>query len=128
MLLVDLLQFPHFIVMILGVIHLSIAMLLVVFHRPNKWFTLHVIFAATGIELIIIGLLILNALILNIPHGIFGLIIVVLLIGELIGGFFAVKTKDKNIRKAHIWLSRIVYILALFAIILGLISFSIIYN
>ena len=128
MALVDILQFPHFIVMLLGVIHLSIAILLVAFHKPKKWFSLHVIFASSGIELIIIGLLILNALVLDIPHGILSLIVIIVLIGELIGGIVAVRTKERNIRKAHIWISRITYILTLFAVILGIISFSIIYS
>lgn len=128
MALIDLLQFPHFIVMLIGVIHLSIAILLVAFHKPKKWFTLHVIFAITGMELIIIGLLILNALVLDIPHGILGLIVVIVLIGELIGGLIAVKTKDKNIRKAHIWISRMIYILVLIAVILGIIYFVITYT
>ena len=109
--------------MVTGVIHLTIAIILVVVHKPKKWFPLHVIFAATGIELIIVGLLILNALILDIPHGILGLIVVTVLIGELIGGYIAVKKKNRNIRKAHIWISRIIYIFALVAVILGIIYF-----
>jgi hypothetical protein len=113
--------------MLLGVIHLSISILLIILHKPKKWFTLHVIFASTGIELIIIGLLILNALILDIPHGILGLIVVIVLISELVGGIIAVKKKNRNLRKAHIWISRIIYILVLIAVILGFIYFGIAY-
>lgn len=123
MALVDLLQFPHFIVMLAGFIHLSIAMLLVAFHKPKKWYSLHIIFATTGVELIVIGLLILSGLILDIPHGIIGLVVAIILISELIGGYIAVKTKEKRIRLAHIWFGRVIYIIILVVIILGIINF-----
>lgn len=123
MALVDLLQVPHFIVMLAGFIHLSIAMLLVAFHKPKKWYSLHLIFATTGVELIVIGLLILSSLILGIPHGIIGLIAAIILIGELIVGYIAIKTKEKKIRITHIWVSRVIYIVTLVAIILGILNF-----
>ncbi|NVM38008.1 MAG: hypothetical protein HWN81_20610 [Candidatus Lokiarchaeota archaeon] len=123
MALVDLFQFPHFIVMLVGFIHLSIAMLLVAFHKPKKWYSLHLIFAATGVELIVIGLLILSGLILGIPHGIIGLIAAIILIGELIVGYIAIKTKERKIRITHIWVSRVIYIVTLVALILGVLNF-----
>ena len=123
MALIDLLQFPHFIVMLAGFFHLSIAILVVAFHKPQKWRILHFIFAGTGVELIAIGLLILSGLILDIPHGIIGLIVTIILIGELVGGYIAVKTKEKRIRLVHIWISRIIYIITLIVIILGIMNY-----
>jgi len=119
----DLLQFPHFIVMLVGFIHLTIALILVIVHKPKKWFSLHVIFATSGIELIVIGILILIDLTLDIPHAILGIIVTVVLLGELVGGVVARKLKDKNIRLAHIWISRIIYIITLVVIILGINNF-----
>ncbi len=126
MALVDLLQVPHFIIMLIGFIHISVAMLFVAFHKPKNWRILHFCFAATGVELILIGLLILSGLILHIAHGIIGLIVVIILIGDLIGGYVAVKTKDSRIRFVHIWASRVLYVVMLIVIILGIFYFILI--
>jgi len=123
MALADLLTLPHFIIMLVGFIHLTISILLVVLHRPKKWYSLHVIFAANGVELVIIGLIILSGLILDIPHGIIGLIVIIFFIGELFSGIIATKRKEKNIRLIHIWVSRVIYIVALITIILGILNF-----
>jgi len=123
MALADLLQFPHFIIMLIGFIHLTIAIILVIIHRPKKWYSLHVIFATSGIELIVIGILILSELTLDIPHAILGLIVIIVLVGELVGGVVARKLKDRKIRLAHIWISRIIYIITLVVIILGITYF-----
>ncbi len=109
--------------MLIGVIHLSISIIVVTIHKPKQWYILHLIFATTGIELIIIGIVLLSGLILDIPHGIMGLIIVIILIGELFGGILARKTKEKKIRYTHIWISRIVYIATLIAVVLGILNF-----
>ncbi|MFX1503323.1 MAG: hypothetical protein ACFFDH_20340, partial [Promethearchaeota archaeon] len=87
------------------------------------WRTLHFIFAATGVELILIGLLMISALILNIAHGIIGLIVVIILISELIAGYVAVKATNKRIRYAHIWVSRVLYMVMLILILLGIFYF-----
>lgn len=120
---VDLFQFPHFILIIIGMCLISISLIMVAFHKPKKWFPLHTIFAATGILLIIIGIAMLGGLTLVILHGILGLISIIILVYSIIAGLVAYKLKNKNIRSAHIWVGRIIYILALVALILGIISF-----
>jgi len=120
---VDLFQFPHFILILIGICLISISLIIVAFHKPKKWFPLHTIFAATGILLIIIGIAILTGLTLGIPHGILGLISIIILVYSIIAGLVAYKMKNKTIRSAHIWVGRIIYIIALVALILGIISF-----
>ncbi|MHA2038165.1 MAG: hypothetical protein ACW98X_17140 [Promethearchaeota archaeon] len=119
----DLLQFPHFYVMIIAVIFLSISVILVTVHKPKKWFYLHIICSTTGTLLTIVGVILLMGLNLTIPHAILGLIAIIFLIGELLGGFIARKTKNKKIRTFHLWASRIIYIVVLIAVILGIINF-----
>ena len=46
--LTELLQLPHFPVMLLAVIFLTLSLVIVILHKPKQWFRLHVIFAATG--------------------------------------------------------------------------------
>jgi hypothetical protein len=123
MALIDLLQFPHFIIMLIGIIHMTISILLVILHKPKNWSVLHKIFALTGVELAVIGLLILSGLILEIPHGILGLIVAIILLAELIVGFVAVKMKKREVRLSHIWIGRLIYITLLVALFLGIIYF-----
>lgn len=123
MALIDLLQFPHFIVMLIGIIHMTISILLVILHKPKNWSILHKIFALTGVEFAVIGLLILSGLILDIPHGILGLIVAIILLVELIVGYVAVKMKKRKVRLTHIWIGRIIFIAVLVAFFLGIIYF-----
>jgi hypothetical protein len=109
--------------MIIAVIFLSISVILVTVHKPKKWFYLHIICSTTGTLLTIVGVILLMGLNLTIPHAILGLIAIIFLIGELLGGFIARKTKNKKIRTFHLWASRIIYIVVLIAVILGIINF-----
>ncbi|MFX0026827.1 MAG: hypothetical protein ACFE8M_10460 [Candidatus Hermodarchaeota archaeon] len=120
---VDLFQFPHFILILIGICLISISLIMVAFHKPKKWFPLHTILAATGILLIIIGIVMLGGLTLVILHGILGLISIIILVYSIIAGFVAYKLKNKSIRSAHIWVGRIIYIVALVALIVGIITF-----
>jgi len=120
---VDLFQFPHFILILIGIIFLSLSLLFVIIHKPKKWFLLHVISATIGIVLSIIGIAILSALILTIPHGILGLLAIIFLVYALVVGIIARNLKKKNLRLAHIWTSRFIYLLTLIALILGILSF-----
>jgi len=120
---IALFQFPHFILILIGICLISISLILVAFHKPKKWFPLHTIFAATGILLTIIGVAILSGLTLVIPHGILGLISIIILVYSIVAGLVAYKMKKKNIRLTHIWVGRIIYIVTLVALILGIISF-----
>ena len=119
----DILTFPHFWVMLIGIILLALSIIVVVAHKPKQWFLLHRIFAVTGIILTIIGLFVLGGLNLLILHGIIGLIVIIWSISEVIGGIIATKKKDPNMRKIHIWLGRILFIFALFVLIFGILTF-----
>jgi len=119
----DLLQFPHFYVMIIAVIFLTISIILVTIHKPKKWFYIHIFCSFTGTILTIVGILLLTGLDLTIPHGVIGLIAIIFLIGELISGSTARKLKNKKIRSIHLWVSRIIYIIVLIAVVLGIIFF-----
>jgi hypothetical protein len=123
MALTDLLQFPHFYVMLIAVIFLTFSIILVTIHKPKKWFYLHIFCSTTGTLLTIVGVILLMGLNLTIIHAILGLIAIIFLIGELIGGFIARKTKDKRIRLFHLWASRIIYVVVLIAVVLGIINF-----
>lgn len=100
-----LLGLVHFPIMVSALIFLGISIVLIIIHKPKMWFRLHIVTSAVGVLLALIGVLTLNALILVIPHGIIGLIILILLFIELVVGFLARKTKDKKIRLLHLWAS-----------------------
>jgi hypothetical protein len=120
---VDMFQFPHFILILIGIILLSLSLFFVNFHKPKKWFLLHAISAIAGIILSIIGIVLLSALILTIPHGIVGLLAIIFLVYAVVVGIIARNLKNKNLRLAHIWTSRFIYVFALIALILGILSF-----
>ena len=124
MALVDLLGFPHFWVMLIGIVLLTISVILVITHKPEKWFLLHKLFAVAGIVLALIGIIALSGLNLSILHGIFGLIIFIWLTGEIVGGYIASKKKDKTMRKVHLQLGRLVFILALVALLFGILTIA----
>ena len=118
--LTELLQLPHFPVMLSAIIFLTLSLVMVILHKPKWWFRLHVIFAATGGILAIIGLTILAGFILNLNHAIIGLITFITLLWTLLMGTIAVKTKVKNLRLTHIWMSRVVYIITLVTVVFGI--------
>ena len=117
----DLLGLVHFPIMVSALIFLGISIVFIIIHKPKMWFRLHILTSAIGVILAIIGVLTLNALLLEIPHGVIGLVILILLNIELVVGYVARKQKDKRIRLLHIWASRTIYIIALITGILGLI-------
>ncbi|MFX1233722.1 MAG: hypothetical protein ACFFBY_04095 [Promethearchaeota archaeon] len=120
---VDLFLFPHFIFILIGIILLSLSLFFVNFHKPKKWFLLHWITAIGGTILAIIGIILLGTLILTIPHGIVGLLAIIFLVYAVVVGIVARNLKNKNLRKAHIWTSRVIYVFSLIALILGILSF-----
>jgi hypothetical protein len=123
MAIVALLQFPHFSIILIGIAFLTISMLLIIIHKPKKWFLLHAIFASIGIILLIIGIATLSVLILTIPHGIMGLLAIISLVIEVIAGLIARNLKIKKLRKAHIWTSRFIYVFTIITLIFGILSF-----
>lgn len=123
MAIVNLIMFPHFIVMLLAVIFFTISISMVILHKPRNWLLLHKFFASMGLLTGIIGLILLGGLILEILHGILGLIVIISFIIIISIGLIAIKKKNKNVRTAHIWLSRTIYFLTLFLIVLGIITF-----
>lgn len=124
MVLQDLLLFPHFWGMLTVEILLGLSVAMVLLHKPKSWRKLHMIFTGLAIILVIIGV-ILVGLNLAIPHGIFGLITLILLAGAGIGGIVAIKKakNKKQIRNAHIWLGRIIFILATISLLFGILNF-----
>jgi uncharacterized membrane protein len=52
-----------------------------------------------------------------------GLVSIISFTAIIVIGLVALKKKDKNVRSIHIWLSRIIYILTLFLIVLGIMTF-----
>ncbi|NVM16758.1 MAG: hypothetical protein HWN80_03520 [Candidatus Lokiarchaeota archaeon] len=96
---------------------------MVFFHKPKNWFILHIFFTSLGLLTGIIGLILLDGLVLEILHGILGLITIIPFIGIISIGLIAIKKKNRNVRATHIWLSRIIYLLTLFLIVLGIITF-----
>lgn len=121
----DLLQFPHFYAMIIAVIFLTISIILVTIRKPKGWFKIHIFFSTTGTLLTIVGVILLMGLNLTILHSVLGLIAIIFLVGGIIGGFIARKKKDKTIRSSHLWISRIIYITVLIAVVLGISYFMI---
>ena len=121
----DLLQFPHFYAMMIAVIFLTISIILVTIRKPKSWFKIHIFCSTTGTLLTIVGVILLMGLNLTILHGVFGLIDIIFLVGEIIGGVIARKKKDKRMRSLHLWISRIIYITVLIATILGISYFII---
>ena len=118
--LAELLQLPHFPVMITAIIFLTIAILFIIIHKPKIWFSLHVIFASSGIILAIVGLYLLDSLILILNHATIGLITFLILLGTTLIGTIAYRIKKKNIRLIHIWISRVIYIISIVTVVLGI--------
>lgn len=122
---IALVTFPHFIIMLLAIFFFTGSILMVVTHKPKNWFLLHKTFASVGVLTAIIGVISLGGLVLEILHGIVGLIITIFFICIVFVGLVAIKKKHRKIRSAHILISRIVYITSLFLVILGI--FTILY-
>ncbi|MFX0011467.1 MAG: hypothetical protein ACFE9R_14235 [Candidatus Hermodarchaeota archaeon] len=120
---VNLILFPHFIVMLIAVIFFSISISAVAFHKPKNWLIIHQTFASLGLLTGILGLILLGGLNLGILHGILGLIVIISFIAIVSIGLIAIKKKNRNVRKFHIWLSRIIYVLSLLLVVLGIITF-----
>jgi hypothetical protein len=109
--------------MLTAVIFLTISIILVTMRKPKNWFYIHIICSTTGTLLTIVGIILLMVLNLTILHGVLGLIAIIFLVGELIAGSIARKKKDKRIRSLHLWVSRIIYIVVLIAVVSGIINF-----
>jgi hypothetical protein len=110
-------------ILFLAVIILTLAIAMVIFHKPKKWLLLHKILAIIGVTLSLIGVITLGGLVLAIIHGILGIIVLIILIGDLFGGWIAIKLKDRRMRLVHIWASRIVYVVTLVVLVLGVLNF-----
>ncbi|MFW9822978.1 MAG: hypothetical protein ACFFE4_08595 [Candidatus Thorarchaeota archaeon] len=121
----ELIQLPHFPVMLSAIILLTLALIFIIIHKPKKWFSLHVIFASAGIILAVIGLFILDALLLFLTHAFIGLIVFIILVGTILIGTVAYRMKRKKVRNLHIWISRIIYVISIVAVVLGISFFLI---
>ena len=119
---IALITFPHFFIMLLAIIFFTGSIVMVVTHKPKNWLILHKFFASLGVLTAIIGIISLGGLVLEIFHGILGLIITITFISVIFVGLIAIKKKERKIRAAHILISRIIYIISLFLVILGIIT------
>jgi hypothetical protein len=122
MAIIVLFTFPHFIIMLLAIFLFTGAIIMVVTHKPKNWLMLHKFLASVGVLTALIAVLSLGGLVLEILHGIMGLIIVIIFIGIVFVGLIAIKKKDRKVRSAHILISRIIYVISLFLVILGIIT------
>ncbi|MFX0076421.1 MAG: hypothetical protein ACFE96_13350 [Candidatus Hermodarchaeota archaeon] len=118
----DLIASVHFYFMLVAIVFFSTSMLMVAFHKPKSWLLLHKSFASLGFLTSIIGLIVLGRLVLEIIHGFFGFIIMIIFAVITLLGLIAIQKKNKNVRAVHLWLSRIIYILSLFLIVLGILT------
>jgi hypothetical protein len=117
---------PHFWIILIGVILLSLGVLFVTIHKPKGWFFLHRLFSLGGIILVILGIFLLTGLYTNVLiHRILGIIAIIWLIGEVIGGLVAYMKKNPQMRKIHVLSGRLALIMVIFVIIIGLIIVSI---
>jgi hypothetical protein len=122
-LILKLFSYPHFIFMLAGIIFFTLSILCVILHKPKKWFIYHKRFALIGGILIIIGLIVLFGLNLLILHGIIGLIAFIFLLSSILTGYLVIKKKKRKIRKPHIWIGRIIFIAAVVAVFMGIITY-----
>jgi len=123
MALIDIFFLPHFYLMLVGFIFYLIAILFIIVKKPTSWFLYHTLFTMIGMALMIIGLIILAGLNLSLPHAIIGLINIIALIVIVLIGIIARVKKKVKLRKVHIWIGRIIFIIVLVVIILGVTSF-----
>ena len=118
----NIINLPHFWIIIVGIVFLTLSTIIVTIHKPEKWFFLHKIFAITGILLTIIGIFILTGLYNALIHQILGIIAIIWLIGEIIGGFVAYKKKIPQMRKIHILTGRLALLMVIFVMIMGILT------
>ena len=122
MAIVDLITSLHFYVMLIAIVFFTASILMIAFHKPKSWLLLHKVFSSLGLLTGIIGLIILGGLVLEIVHGLVGLIIMIMFAVIILIGLLAIQKKNKNVRAIHLWLSRIIYILSLVLIVLGIMT------
>jgi hypothetical protein len=92
--------------MLIFLAFISIGLMTVAFHKPEKWFFLLKLFIGIGLIVAIIGLIVLLMLNLLILHAIFGLTILILLVLSATGGYIASERKEQTLRKGQIWIGR----------------------
>lgn len=120
----------HAVFMVTGVVLLSAAILMVTSWRQRPgWYRLHRILAGAGTILAIAGLSIALYMVritggpnLRAFHGMFGAVVLALLILTLVLGVARDRVKQHKviIRSVHLWSGRVVFVLLVLTIILGL--------
>lgn len=116
----SLLNFPHFILIFIGLIMMMVGIIFIYLHKPKTWFLLHKIFTGGGVGLAILGILILPLLSLNLVHSIIGLIGAIGMVICILTGYIFKQKKKKSIRMSHIWQGRIYFLVMLIAAFIGL--------
>ena len=91
-----LVTFPHFIIMLLAIIFFTGSITMVIMHKPKNWFLLHKFLASVGVLTAIIGVISLGGLVLEILHGILGLIITTIFIIVILWAYLQLKRKKKK--------------------------------
>jgi hypothetical protein len=120
----------HAFFMITGVVLFSAAILMVTYGRQRRgWYRLHRILAGVGTILAVAGLSIALYMVritggpnLRVFHGMFGAVVLTLVIITLLLGVVRdrVKQHKANLRTVHLWSGRVVFVLMVVTIILGL--------
>jgi hypothetical protein len=120
----------HAFFMITGVILFSAAILMVTYGRQRRgWYRLHRILAGAGAILAVAGLSIALYMVhitggpnLRVFHGMFGAVVLTLVIITLLIGVIRDRVKQHKVtlRTIHLWSGRVVFVLLVVTIILGL--------
>ncbi len=121
---IDLFAFPHFYLIVFGVLLLTVGVVFVLIHKPKEWYKLHLVSISIGMTLSVVGIIILRG-ISTIFHAYLGITSGVLLIVTIIIGILARTTKkNKRInRSIHIWGGRVAYLFIFVTLVFGVISF-----
>lgn len=120
----------HALFMITGIVLFSAAILMVTYLRQRRgWYRLHRILAGAGTILAVAGLSIALYMVritggpnLRVFHGIFGALVLTLVIITLLLGMVRDRVKQHKValRTLHLWSGRVVFVLLVVTIVLGL--------
>ncbi|QEE15489.1 hypothetical protein DSAG12_01315 [Promethearchaeum syntrophicum] len=117
----NLLQFPHFILISLGILSAIISVIFIFFHKPKeKWYLLHKIFTSIGIVLMLVGVFFLGILSLTFWHAYLGFSAIIIVFITIFFALIQLKKKKKKLRLIHIWTGRIVLLLLIVVMLIGL--------
>jgi desulfoferrodoxin (superoxide reductase-like protein) len=118
--------FPHFVLILIGLLSMSFGVAFIFLHKPKSWFLLHKGLSSLGVFFTILGILLLPALNLGLLHSVLGLIGAIGMATCIgLGVYFGI-SKKKPYRSVHIWGGRLAFGLMCIAALIGLILFGVI--